>query len=229
MPEIVGDAIAHMPHLHARREAPGQPGGQIGPRRPDRSQRNREAGGDELGLRRIGEVSGEREPVQEPHLRRDLDPFPVTAAARLRRSLVTDEDELAAEIEEPVGRGEFGPRQDLTLARRTRSRSRSGAHRAWGWQSRPGRRCCGSPSRSSRRTPSAPRPEDQVGLHVRPGLGRGARRALFRGVDTFLDVEREDVSPGPGDEAHLRVRGEVEFTNGDTDCSTISTSCTRLS
>src|SRR5262249_12266893 len=91
---------------------PGQSCGEVRAPGPDRRQRDSEAGLGELRLRRVREVAGEGEPVQELDLQSGLQAFAVRRALGLGRALVADEDELALEIQEPVGEEELRARQD---------------------------------------------------------------------------------------------------------------------
>ena len=56
-------------------------------------------------------VSQSRSRIRGP----DLEPLAVAATARFRRAIVADEDQLAAQIQEPVSREELRPGHDPTL------------------------------------------------------------------------------------------------------------------
>src|SRR5262249_42725523 len=211
LPLLVGGPVAEIAHFEARREAPRQAGGDVGTRRPDGRQRNRRAGIDEVRFRRVREVAGECEPVKWPEFQADFYTLTVRWTAGLGGAVVADEHELAAQVEEPVGREEFRPRQrarseaELIPGRgRQRLQLRIGEDGARVVAVKAG-------AEVAEELGGEPRAEDEVRLDVRSGFGHVARLEWRGRVHGLVALEEKDIAASAGDEADLLDGLEVEL------------------
>ena len=216
----VGGPIAEVPHLQARGEPPRQPRGQIPPRGPERRERDRAPGlqvtlherrAHELGVCRVGEIPGDREPIPEVHRAPKFDTSPVGGPGRLRRPGVAVEHELALEVQDPVGREELRPGEHprldaelITLGRRQRRELRVREDRACVVAVEP----CPVVRKELGLMPG---PEDQVGLLTQVLPRDVAGQISRRRVDMLGSVVVEDVCAHASDEPDLLDRHDVQL------------------
>ena len=132
-------------------------------------------------------------------------------AARLRRAVVADKDQLTAEVEKPVGREQLcsrkrpGPDPEFVARRRgQRVQLRVGEHG-------PGVIAVESGPEVAEELGGDPGAQDQVRLDVRTRPGNVARLEGRAVVDVLGALKAENVAARAGDEADLVERQEVEL------------------
>ena len=132
-------------------------------------------------------------------------------AARLGRPVVADEDQLAAQVEEPVGGEELHARQrtapDSELVARGRGQRLQFRVREHG----AGVVAMKAGPEVGEEFGVEPGSENQVGLDVWTRLRDLARLERLAGVDVLGAVKEKNVAARAGDQAHLVQRHELEL------------------